>query len=83
MQRLSNRVSNLAWSPFDEYIEIFANRFGAKATSDGELYRVVRADQNSGDYTFRPKEKQITPKKDVWTQSTDIDTLSVTPLVCK
>lgn len=79
VQRLSNRVSDLALSPFDGYIEIFADRFGARAKSDGELYRVVGADQDAGEYTFRPKEEPITPKKDVWTQSTDIDTLSVTP----
>lgn len=79
VQRLSGRVSNLAVFPFDEYIETFADRYGANATSDGELYRVVRADQSSGEYIFRPKEDTITPKKDVWTQSTDIDTLSVTP----
>jgi hypothetical protein len=64
--------------PFDEYIETFADRYGARATSDGDLYRVV-SNQDTGEYTFRPKEEPITPKKDVWMQSTDIDTLSVTP----
>lgn len=78
IKRLSDRVSQIALPPYDGYVETFADRFGATASAGGELYRVVSAGENHGVSTFRPKEQQITPAKDVWSQSTDTETLSVT-----